>query len=86
MPFEGEGADSSRISFTALELIFNKQFGPGAVENRLGGIFKKALMEEVRPTPATMDPVLVLAAFFYHGSDPAILLDGGGAEVAGLIG
>ena len=55
------------------------------MKDRLAGIFKEALMNEVRPPPTTMDPVLVLAASFYHGSYPAILLDGEGTLVAGAF-
>ena len=82
LPFEGEGADGSRISFTTSELILDKGFGPRAVESRLAGVFKEALMDEVRPGPPAMDPMLVFAALLLHRSDPTILLDGEGALVA----
>src|SRR5205807_5257133 len=70
------------IGFTALELILDKHFGPRAVEGRLAGVFKEALMEEVGPGPTAMDPMLVFAALLLHGSYPAILLDGEGTLVA----
>jgi len=85
LPLEGQSARRGGISFAPLELILDKGFGPTAVECRLAGVFKEALMDEVRPGPTAMDPMLVFAAFLLHGSYPAILLDGEGALIAGTF-
>ena len=82
LPFEGQSAHRGRISFATGDLFFEEEFGPRAVEGRLAGVFKEALMDEVRPGPPSMDPMLVFAALFLHGSYPAILLDGEGTLVA----
>ena len=82
LPFEGQSAYRGRMTFTTSELILDKGFDPRAVEGRLAGVFKEALMDEVRPGPTAMDPMLVFAALLLHGSYPAILLDGEGALVA----
>ena len=82
LPFEGQSAHRGRMTFTTSELFFEEEFGPRAVEGRLAGVFKEALMDEVRPGPTAMDPMLVFAALLLHGSYPAILLDGEGALVA----
>ena len=62
-----------------------KSFGPGAMEDRLVGVLKEALMDEVWPAPAPMDPVLVFAAPLGDRSNATVLLDGGGALVTGAI-
>ena len=85
LPLEGQSAHGGGMSFTSLKLILDKYFGPGAVESRLAGVFKEALMEEVRPGPPAMDPMLVFAALLLHRSDPAILLDGEGVLVTGAF-
>jgi hypothetical protein len=82
LPLKGQGTDGGGIGFAAGELIFNKHFGPSAVEHRLAGVFEEALVSKVRPGPASMDPVLVFAAFLSDRSYAAILLDSGGALVA----
>ena len=82
LPFEGQRAYCGGMSFATGELILDKGFGPRAVEGGLAGVFKEALMDEVRPGPTAMDPMLVFAAPLLHGSYPAILLDGEGALVA----
>src|SRR6266516_6091094 len=82
LPFEGQSAHRGRISFATGDLFFEEEFGPRAVEGRLAGVFKEALMDEVRPGPTAMHPMLVFAALLLHRSDPAILLDGEGALVA----
>jgi len=82
---KGQSAHRSGISFAPLELILDKRFGPTAVEHRLAGVFEEALMDEVRPGPAAMDPMLVFATLLPHWSYPAILLDGEGALVAGAF-
>jgi len=68
LPLEGQSARRGGISFAPLELILDIGFGPTAVECRLAGVFKEALMDEVRPGPTAMDPMLVFAAFLLHGS------------------
>ena len=68
LPFEGQSAHCGRISFATGDLFFEEEFGPRAVEGRLAGVFKEALMDEVRPGPTAMDPMLVFAAFLLHGS------------------
>ena len=85
LPLEGQSAHRGRISFAATKLLLDKRFGPGAVDGRLAGIFKEALMEEVGPGPTAMDPMLIFAALLLHGGYPAILLDGEGALVAGAF-
>ena len=65
------------------DLLLHKELGPGAMEDRLVGVLKEALMDEVGPAPAPMNPVLIFAAFLGDRSDAAILLDGSGALVAG---
>jgi hypothetical protein len=59
------------MGFAAGDLILDKHFGPARVEHRLVGIFKEALVDEVRPGPAPMDPVLIFAAFFGNRCGPA---------------
>lgn len=56
------------------------------MQDRLAGVFKKALVDKVRPGPASMDPVLIFAALLLDRSHAAILLDGGGALIAGALG
>ena len=86
LPLEGQGPDGSGIGFAAAELILDKHLGPTAVEYQLAGEFEEALMDEVGPGPAAMDPVLVFAAFLSNRGGPAILLDSGSALVAGAVG
>ena len=81
LPFEGQRAHCGGMSFATGDLFFEEEFGPRAVEGRLAGVFKEALMEEVRPGPTAMHPMLVFAALLLHRSDPAILLDGEDALV-----
>ena len=66
-------------------LFLEEEFGPGAMENGLVGVFEEALMEEVGPAPAAMDPVLVFAAALGDRSNAAVLLNGGGTLVAGAL-
>src|ERR1700687_5787298 len=77
LPLEGQSADGSGIGVAAGELILDKHLGPTAVEDRLAGVFEEALMDEVGPGPAAMDPVLVFAAFLRNRGGPAILLGSG---------
>jgi hypothetical protein len=37
------------------DLLLEEEFGPGAGQDGLVGVFKEALMDEVGPAPATMD-------------------------------
>ena len=85
LPFEGEGAHGGGMVFTFGDLFEDKYFGPVAVEEGLTGIFEEGLMDEVGPTPATMDPELIFAAAFGDRSDPAVLLDGGSVLVARAV-
>ena len=55
------------------------------MENGLVGGLEEALMQEVGPTPAAMDPVLVFTAAFGDRGNAAVLLDGGGTQVAGAF-
>ena len=71
--------------FTFGDLFLEEEFGPGAMEDGLVGVFEEALMDEVWPGPAAVDPVLVFTAALGHGSNAAGLLDGGGALVAGAL-
>ena len=63
------------------DLLLHKELGPGAMEDRLVGVLEEALMDEVRPTPAAMDPVLVFAAALGDRGNAAVLLEGGGVLV-----
>jgi len=38
-------------------LFLEEEFGPGAMEDGLVGVFEEALMDEVWPGPAAVDPV-----------------------------
>ena len=67
------------------DLFLEEEFGPGTMEDGLVGVFEEALMKEVGPGPAAMDPVLVFAAALGDRGNAAILLDGGGALVAGAF-
>ncbi len=67
------------------DLFLEEKFGPGAMENRLVGVLEEALMEEVRPAPAAVDPVLAFAAALGDRGDAAVLLDGGSALVTGAF-
>ena len=85
LPFEGQRAHCGGMSFATGDLFFEEEFGPRAVEGGLAGVFKEALMDEVRPGPTAMHPMLVFAALLLHRSDPAILLDGEDALVTGAF-
>ena len=67
------------------DLLLEEEFSPGAMENGLVGVFEKALMQEVGPAPAAMDPVLVFAAALGDRGNAAVLLEGGGTLVAGAF-
>lgn len=45
----------------------------------------RAICSWGKPAVAAVDPVLVLATLFCHGSDAAVLLDGNGAGVKGAL-
>jgi hypothetical protein len=51
------------------------------MEERLVGVLKEALMDEVGPAPAAMDPVLVFAAALGDRGNAAVSLEGGGVLV-----
>jgi len=67
------------------DLLLEEEFGPGAGQDGLVGVFKEALMDEVGPAPAAMDPVLVFAAALGDWGPAAAGLDGSGALVAGAL-
>ena len=75
LPLESQGADGGGMGFAAGFLIRKKGARPGAVQRGLAGVFKEALMHELRARPAAMDPG-ALAAAFGDGRDAAVLLDG----------
>jgi hypothetical protein len=55
------------------QLALDKEFGPITMEDRLEGILKEALMEEVGRAPAAMDPCWFLPLRSVTGAVP---LDG----------
>ena len=85
LPFEGESTDGGGMGFTFGDLLVEEEFGPGAVEGGLAGVLIEALMDEVRPAVASMDPVLVFAALLGDRGDAAVLLDGLGARITGAL-
>jgi hypothetical protein len=48
------------MGFAASDLLFKKELGPVTMESGLVGVFKEALMDEVWPRPAAVDPRLIL--------------------------
>ncbi len=82
LPFEGEGADGTGVTFAFGDLGLEEEFGPLTVEGRLAGVLKEALVHEVRATLAAVDPMLVFATLFCHWSYAAVLLDGWSVAVA----
>jgi hypothetical protein len=47
------------MCFAFGDLFAEEEFGPGAVQDGLVSVLEEALMEEVGPAPAAVNPVLV---------------------------
>jgi hypothetical protein len=60
LPLESQGTDCGGMGFAASDLLFKKELGPVTMESGLVGVFKEALMDEVWPRPAAVDPGLIL--------------------------
>ncbi len=54
LPLESQSAHGGGMGLAAGFLVVEKGAGPRAVQRRLAGVFKEALMHELRPRPAAM--------------------------------
>src|SRR5271165_807512 len=84
-PLGGQGADRGMVAVPLVDLLAVIGTGPLALWDRVAGPFVERLPEELRASPAHVDP-LALAAGLRHRSDPAEVLDLAGIGESVAVG
>ena len=84
-PLGGQGADRGMVAVPFVDLLAVIGPGPLGLGDGMAGPFVERLPEELRASPAHVDP-LAVAAGLRHRSDPAEVLDLAGIGESVAVG